>query len=136
MFNSWVEENCFKHLQDIITITACNVAGVFFQKQCFKLLKVLNWRLKNSREKAVSQRQRKVLPCFVPEIWGKKFRNRNFFIGPPTHPYGDCNWHKFRELPIGQEQSVWAKSLQNIHSSAFSWSSTLERNNLSLTAYF
>ena len=100
------------------------------------LLLVLNWRLKNSREKVVSQRQRKVLPYFVPEIWGTKFRNRNIFIGPPTHPYAHCNWDKFRELPIGQEQSVWAKNLQNIHSSAFSWSSTLEWNNLSLTVYF
>ena len=44
----------------------------------------LKWRLKSSEDKVVSEWERKVLPCFDVEIWGKNVKIANFSIRAPV----------------------------------------------------
>ena len=82
MFISVVKKRLFKHLQDVIaTCLWCNVhrttpsQSVSFPAHLF----ALNWRIKSSEDKVVSQRERKALPCVVAESWGEKRQNGKFF---------------------------------------------------------
>ena len=53
----------------------------------------LNWRTKISKDKVVSQRERKVLPCFVRKGRSGKCFHTTFFISMPTHHYLTTDWN-------------------------------------------
>ena len=84
MFNSVVEESCFKHLQDVIATSVCDVT--FTAPFCHNqhIFTSLKWRLKSFEHKIVSQWERKVLPCFVAEGWGENVKIVTFSIRVPV----------------------------------------------------
>ena len=97
MFDSVVKESCFKHLQDVIARSVCDVHSATLSQPTSipAHLFALKWRLKSSEDKVVSQQERKALLCFVAGNWGGKCQNGNFSYLPTNPPQLiDCKWHK------------------------------------------